>query len=131
MVEQLYVAVARRFLLSPELLSPVEADWRDIPDAASATHLLALTARVQADVIRGAGAAQAGGRRLSTMSLKSQFRFENNERRAAFARALREALGEAIARHTLPDEPSGRRGTAGLPYRLVLSCYPLEPEPGA
>ena len=131
MVEQLYVAVARRFLLSPELLSPVEADWRDIPDAASATHLLALTARVQADVIRGAGAAQAGGRRLSTMSLKSQFRFENNERRAAFARALREALGEAIARHTLPDEPSGRRGTDGLPYRLVLSCYPLEPEPGA
>lgn len=132
MVEQLYVAVARRFLLSPELLSPVEADWRDIPDAASAAHLLALTARVQADVIRGASAARSGGRRLSTLSLKSQFRFENAERRADFARALREALGEAIARHTRPDdEPPSGSASAGLPYRLVVSCYPLEPEPEA
>jgi len=131
MVEQLYVAVARRFLLSPELLAPVGADWREVPDAASAAHLLALTSRVQADVIRGASAAQAEGRRLSTLSLKSQFRFESAERRAEFARALREALGEAIARHTLPDEPSDRRARAGLPYRLVLSCYPLEPEPAA
>ena len=131
MVEQLYVAAARRFLLAPELLEPVAADWRDVPDAASGAYLLALASRVQADVLRASRAAQAEGRRLTTLSLKSQFRFQTVEQRADFARAIREGVVEAIARHTVPDEPSGRRAPAGLPYRLVLSCYPLEPEPGA
>jgi len=131
MVEQLYVAVARRFLLSPELLQGVAADWREVPDAASAAYLLSLTSRVQSDVLRAARAAEEDGRRLSTLSLKSQFRFESVEQRADFARTIREAVVEAVARHTLPDEPAGRRAAAGLPYRLVLSCYPLEPEPAA
>ncbi|HEY7113148.1 MAG TPA: helix-turn-helix domain-containing protein [Thermoanaerobaculia bacterium] len=134
MVEQLYVAVARRFLLAPELLEPVAADWREVADTASGSYLLALASRVQADVLRASRAAEAEGRRLTTLSLKSQFRFETVERRADFARAIREAVVEAIARHTVPDEAAGSpargRAAAGLPYRLVLSCYPLESEPG-
>ncbi|HSP95450.1 MAG TPA: helix-turn-helix domain-containing protein, partial [Thermoanaerobaculia bacterium] len=41
MVEQRYVASARAFLLSPELLGAVGADWRKVEDATSAGYLLA------------------------------------------------------------------------------------------
>ncbi|MGH9368942.1 MAG: helix-turn-helix domain-containing protein [Thermoanaerobaculia bacterium] len=128
MVEQRYVAAARSFLLVPEVLGPVEADWRAIEDTGSAAYLLALTARVQSDVARAWKQAQAQGTRLSTLSLKSQFRFESPEQRAEFARALRQAVVDVIARHTSVDELSGGAPAPGRPHRLVLGCYPYAPE---
>ena len=58
MIEQQYVATARAYVLSPGLLGPVGADWRDIADTASADYLLALAEQVRSDV----GRAAAGGR---------------------------------------------------------------------
>ena len=124
MVEQRYVASARSFLLVPDLLRPVEADWRGIPDTASAAYLLALTAQVQSDVARARELASREGERLSTLSLKSQFRFEGSGQRADFARALREAVVDVIARFTSVDELPGGGPAPGRPYRLVLGCYP-------
>jgi DNA-binding transcriptional ArsR family regulator len=124
MVEQRYVATARSFLLVPQVLGPLEADWRAIEDTASAAYLLALTVQVQSDVARAWKAAQAEGGRLSTLSLKSQFRFESPQQRAEFARALRQAVVEVVARFTSVDERSGGRPASGRPYRLFLGCYP-------
>jgi DNA-binding transcriptional ArsR family regulator len=126
MVEQRYVASARSYLISPEVLGPIEADWRGIGDKASAAYLLALTAQVQSDLARALR--EAGeSERLSTLSLKSQFRFETAGQRADFARALRQAVVDAIARFTTPDELPGGAPAPGGPYRLVVGCYPCPP----
>src|SRR5215470_18328011 len=71
MVEQRYVASARSFVLAPEVLGGVAADWRRIEDTASAAFLLALMGQVQSDVSRARAGAEAEGQRLSTMSIKS------------------------------------------------------------
>jgi DNA-binding transcriptional ArsR family regulator len=130
MVEQRYVATARSFLLVPEVLGPLEADWRLVEDTASAAYLLALTAQLQSDLARVWRASGEEGKRLSTLSLKSQFRFESPEQRADFARALRQAVVDVIARFSSAhDLPSGRPAP-GRPYRLVVGCYPYAPEQG-
>lgn len=128
MVEQLYIARARSYLLAPDLLGSLGADWRGIEETASPEYLLALSAKMQSDLIRSLEAGRKAGLELSTFSFKSQFRLESEEERAAFLAALREALVEVIARRTSPNlDPEGKPGR-GRPQRLVLGCYPYTPE---
>jgi hypothetical protein len=68
--------------------------------------------------------ARPAEQRVSTVSLKSQFRFESPEQRAEFARALREAVVGVIARHTSPHALAAGPPAPGRPYRLVIACYP-------
>ena len=123
MIEQRYVASARGFVLSPTLLGPVGADWRDIGDTASGDYLLALAEQLRRDVERAER--EAGGERVSTVSLKSQFRFESAAQRAEFTRALREAVVAVIARHATPNRTEDGRVGRGRAHRLVLACYPV------
>jgi DNA-binding transcriptional ArsR family regulator len=125
MIEQRYVATARAFVLSAGILGPVGADWRDIGDTASADYLLALTEQVRSDLEQAAGEAVAEGKPISTVSLKSQFRFENAGQRAEFASAVREAVVAVIARFSSPNRLENGRPGRGRPYRLVLACYPV------
>lgn len=128
LIEQKYVATARAYALSPGILGPLSADWRAIEDTASADYLLALADQVRADVARASEEAEAEGKRLETLSLKAQFRFETPGRRAEFADAMRRALVEVIARHSTPNTREGGRPGRGRPYRLVLACYPVAAE---
>ena len=131
LIEQRYVATAQSYLLSPDLLGPLAADWRSIQDTASADYLLALTEQVRTDVTRAAAEASAEDKRLATLSIKSQFRFETAAERAAFAEAVRAALVDVIARHSSPNRLEDGRPGRGRPYRLVLTCYPAPSEPEA
>lgn len=126
--EQRYRATARAYVLDPALLGPLAADWRAIEDKASSEYLIALSEQVRADVSRAAAEARQEGERLTTFSLKSQFRFLSPGQRAEFADAVRRALVDVIARHTLPDRREGGRPGRGQPHRLVLACYPAPPE---
>ena len=128
MIEQKYVATARAYVLSPGLLGPVGADWRDIADTASADYLLALAEQVRADVGRAADEAQAEGKRIATLSLKSQFRFDSPGQRADFSSAVRQAVVDVIARHSSPNRLENGRPGRGRPFRLVLACYPVSSE---
>jgi len=133
LIEQRYVATARSYTLSPDLLGPLAPDWRQITDTASADYLLALADQVRSDVGRAAQEAEAEGKRLATLSVKSQFRFETPEQRALFAEAVRAAIVEVIARHSTPNVRENGRPGRGRPYRLVLACYPVaeaSEEPG-
>ncbi len=127
MIEQRYVASARSFLLSPELLGAVGADWRRIEDTASAAYLLALGCQLESDVIRVCGEEQKTGKRVSTLSLKSQFRFESAEQRERFTRALELAVVRVVTDHTSPNLKPDGTSAPGSPYRLVLGCYPYLP----
>ena len=129
LIEQRYVATARSYILSPELLGPLAPDWRQIADTASSDYLLALADQVRSDVGRAAQEAAAEGKRLTTLSVKSQFRFETPEQRARFAEAMRAAIVEIIARNSTPNRRENGRPGKGRPYRLVLACYPVAEAP--
>ena len=129
LIEQRFVATARAYALSPELLGPLAADWRALGDPASAAYLLALTEQVRADLSR-LMSAEDGPAAGPATSLKAQFRLDSESKRAAFAAALREAIVGVVARHTAPDRREDGRPGPGGAYRLVLACYPLAERPG-
>jgi DNA-binding IclR family transcriptional regulator len=122
MIEQRWVATAAFYALSPELLGDLQANPAAIADAFSAQYLLALASRSQAEVTRAAASAAAQGKRLSTLAIDCEFRFESAVQRAAFARALTESVTALIERHTSPASREGR------PYRLIIGCHPIPPK---
>jgi hypothetical protein len=129
LIEQRWVATARAYVFAPDVLGPAAPDWRRIQDAMSAEYLAALAAQVQSDLGAIAAQAAAAGKRLSTLSLHSELRFENAEQRARFAHALHAAVLDVIARHASPaSKPDGTPGS-GRPYRLMLGCYPMPSTP--
>lgn len=128
LIEQRWVATARSYVLTPEVIAPLGADPRQVADELSADHLLALTARAQSDLAAVRRAAADEGRRLSTLSLAVDLCFESAEQRAAFAVALRDALTEVVARHSSPERGAGGEAGAGRPYRLLLGVHPRPPE---
>lgn len=125
MIEQCYVATARGYALSPELLGSLGADPRCVEDTFSAAYLLALAAQLQKELGRASREATAQGKRLITMSMNSEFRFESAEQRAQFARALQAAVVDVIGRFASPAQRADGSPGAGRPYRLILGCYPL------
>ena len=127
MIEQCYVATARGYALSPELLGRLGADPRRVEDTFSAAYLLALAAQVQAELGRASREAAAQGKRLTTLSLDSEFRFESAEQRARFARALEAAVVDVIGQYASPAKCEDGNAGPGRPYRLVLGCYPVPP----
>jgi len=128
MVEQRYVASARAFLLSPDLLGAVGADWRRVGDPQSAEYLLALGCQMESDLIRVWREPQSAETRAATQALKSQFRFENAQQRERFSRALEEAVVRVVREHTSPNLRSDGTAAPGRPYRLVIGCYPYLPK---
>jgi len=130
MTEQCYVATARGYVLSPELLGRLGADPRRVEDTLSAAYLLALAGQLQSELGRASREAAAQGKRLTTLSMNSEFRFESAEQRAAFARALQAAIVDVIGRFSSPARRGDRTTGAGRPYRLVLGCYPVPPREG-
>ncbi|MGH7525111.1 MAG: helix-turn-helix domain-containing protein [Gemmatimonadales bacterium] len=120
--EQLYQASARMYVLSPQVLGPLAADAAQVGDAYSASYLLALAAQLQAELGRARSEAQKQGKRLATLSVNTEFRFESAEQQRRFAEGLTKAVTELVGRHTAPAR-SGR----GRPYRLVIGSYPIPP----
>ena len=125
MIEQRYVARARGYVLSPELLGALGLDPARAGDAFSAGYLLALANQIQLEVGRASRAAAASGKRLATLSISSEVRFESAEQRAAFTRALQQAVNEVVGRHASPAELTDGKPAPGRLYRLVLGCYPV------
>jgi DNA-binding transcriptional ArsR family regulator len=130
MIERRYVATARAYVLSPGLLGRLGADARRIEDRFSAAYLQALAAQMQTELGRAGKEAATQEKRLATLSLSSELRFESAAQRAAFARALHEAVTAVIGRHASPARLAGGRSAPGRPYRLILGCYPIPPHAG-
>ncbi len=128
MFEQRYVATAHAYVLAPELLGQLGADAGRLEDTFSAAYLLALTAQLQSELGRASQQAAAQGKRLATLSLSSELRFESAQQRAEFTKALQTAVTNVIGRYTSPARrPDGSPGP-GRPYRVVLGCYPTPPQ---
>jgi DNA-binding transcriptional ArsR family regulator len=130
MVEQRFVATARTYVLAPQLIGPLAAEAAQVADALSASYLVALASQAQAELATVMEAAGAQGKRVSTMSMSAEMRFESAEQREGFARALQNALTKVVADHSAPATKRDGSAGAGRPYRLVVGCYPIPKRTG-
>jgi DNA-binding transcriptional ArsR family regulator len=125
--EQCYVATARGYVLSPELLGNLAADPAQIRDTLSAKYLLALASKLQSELARSLELATAAGKRLATFSINSELRFTSPEQRAAFTEDLQRSIVEVAARHSSPFTNLDGSAAEGRPFRLMAGCYPIPP----
>jgi hypothetical protein len=124
-VDQCYVARARTYLLSPELLGRLAADPKTAGDRFSASYLLGLASQAQREVTQGLELAGAAGKRLATLSLNAELRFTSKEQRAKFTEELEHAVVELAAKHSAPYKNADGSAGQGRAFRLVLGCYPI------
>jgi hypothetical protein len=125
MVEQRFVATARSYVLAPQLIGPLAAEAAQVADAMSAAHLVALASQTQAELTHAIEAAAAQGKRIATLSVSAELRFESAEQRDGFARALQKALTDVAAEHSSPATQHDGSPGSGRPFRLVVGCYPI------
>ena len=129
-LERRYVASARGYGLSPDLLGALAAGV-DGGDAASAAHLLGALHQVQRDLAAALARGASEGTRVPTLTLSTEIRFRDREQRGAFASALKEALTRVLAEHSLPPSPPADGAPGGdpemtEPFRLTLTLNPSE-----
>jgi DNA-binding transcriptional ArsR family regulator len=128
MIERRYRTSAQGYILSPDLLGRLGLPREKAEDAFSAAYLLGLMSLGQSELGRATREARKQGKRLSTLSLNSEIRFETPEQRARFAEELRRTVVEAVARHSSPYTEADGTAGRGRPYRLILGCYPIPPK---
>jgi DNA-binding transcriptional ArsR family regulator len=128
MIERRYVASARSYVLSPELLGRLGTDPQQLSDALSAGHLLALVSRAQSEVGEAMQQASAAGKRLATLSIACDVRFETAAQRAWFAEELRRAVLDVIDRCASPATDGAGAPAPGRLHRFIAGCY--TPPPG-
>lgn len=123
LLEKRYQATARSYLLAPRLLGTLAPGGGTPADRFSADALLGLLARSIDELSRVREEATEGGRRFSTLSMHAEVAFESAEQRAAFARALEEAVTGVVARFS----STASRGTDSGPgpFRLLIGCHPM------
>lgn len=113
----------------PELLGRLGVPQAQAEDAFSAGYLLGLLSLGQLEVGRANREATAQSKRLATLSMNSELRFESAEQRARFTAELQRGIVELTARHASPFTREDGIAGAGRPYRLILGCYPIPPKP--
>lgn len=119
MVERRLQSSARGYLISPDILGNLSGARRRIPDQASSTALLSLTARVQSDL---GAAVQAESRTAPpALSFSSKLHFAGDDARREFTRALGESVVAVVREFSAPMDSAGRSPQ----YGLVLGLYPL------
>jgi DNA-binding transcriptional ArsR family regulator len=128
MIERRYRTTAQGYVLSPELLGRMGLPHGHAEDVLSAAYLLRIMAVAQAELARASREAAAQRKRLTTLSVSAELRFESGEQRAKFAGELRRSVVDVIARYASPHTMADGSAGAGRPYRLILGCYPIPPK---
>jgi DNA-binding transcriptional ArsR family regulator len=126
--EQCYVATARGYALSPELLGKLAADPAQVADKLSAAYLVGLAAKMQTELGQVTELAEKAGKRLATLSLNTELRFLSPEQRAKFTEELQSAVIDIVSRYSAPYRTTDGAPAEGRPFRLVLGCYPIPHE---
>lgn len=125
MYEQCYVATARGYVLSPELLGKLAADPAQVADTFSANYLIGLASKVQIELGHVVALAAKERKRLATLSINTELRLTSAEQRAAFTAAIQKAIVETVGRFSSPFLRLDGSPGAGRPFRLVVGCYPI------
>jgi DNA-binding transcriptional ArsR family regulator len=111
--ERVYQAVAREFVVDPQLMgsgSRVRSQ-----DRFAAEHLMDVAADAVRDVSRLRSGAEQSGKRLLTFTIEADVSFADPADVHAFTSGLAEAIAKVSARHS---SPTGRN------YRVMVGGYP-------
>jgi DNA-binding transcriptional ArsR family regulator len=119
LTERRMVATAASYVISPGALGPVAPDPKTEADRLSASYLIALAARTIREVGGLLRRARAKDKRLATLSIDAEVRFETAADRAAFSKELAEAVASLVARYHSAATPGGRS------HRLIVLAHPL------
>lgn len=114
-VEQLFQAVARRFVVAPRFSWDVPTLERTLAEQVSLARLSAAGERLQRDAEALIDRAAFEGEELPSATAEVALRFEDEQARAAFLTGLLGAIKTLAKEHGSPG---------GEPYRLMLAAYP-------
>jgi DNA-binding transcriptional ArsR family regulator len=121
-VEQLYRAVAHRFVVSPRFGWDPQRLEGALRDQASLARLVDLGARLSSDATALLDCAVSEGEPIASATVEAEVGFESAEERARFMNEYLAALGPLLNRY-------GVRG--GARYRVALAVYPESDPSGA
>lgn len=119
--ERIFAASAASYVVSPVALGSIASDPAKSADHLSASHLVALAARIVREVGQLWRSARRTDKRVSTISVDTVINLRSPAARAAFTRDLGDAITSLAARYH-DDSPSAR------PHRLVVASYPAPVE---
>ncbi len=121
-MERIVRAVARTWVISPEVLGALGDDPDLARDRFSSAYLVAASARTIRDLATLGSQAEAAGKRVATLTIETEVRFKDAADRAAFTEELATALGRLTARYHDADAPQGRT------FRFVVGGHPAHSE---
>jgi DNA-binding transcriptional ArsR family regulator len=114
-VESLYRAVARTFLVSPEVAWAGERRPEALRSQHSLGTLVLLGERLQRDAAALLDRAAFDGEQIASASVVAEARFEDEGQREQFMTEYLSATSELLKKY-------GKKG--GAAYRVVLAAYP-------
>src|SRR4051794_10841087 len=121
--ERVLRATAAAYVISPAALAAVAPDPDRAPDQLSARWLLALAARLVAEVGQLIVRAAAARQKLATFAIDTEIRFASAADRAAFAAELSDAVEGLVASYHDGAADGGRK------HRLVVGLHPSITKP--
>jgi DNA-binding transcriptional ArsR family regulator len=111
-IERMVRATAREFLVAPR------AGKASVADRFSAAYLVSTAARMIRDLATLCLRAGRAGKRIATLTLETEIRFQSAESRAAFAEELTASIARLAAKYHNERAAGGRR------FRLIAASYP-------
>ena len=119
-VATLYQAVARSFVVSPQVAWSDPRRMEAMRSQHSLETLVVLGERLQRDAVSLLDRAAFDGEQISSAAVTAETRFASEEDRAAFIEAYLRAVTELTERYASKE---------GEPYRVVLAVYPEGEKP--
>lgn len=123
-MERVVRATARAYLVSPEVLGSLGAEPGKIQDRLSSAYLVAVCAESIREVGELRGRAERAGKKLPTITLQTEVRFESQDAMNGFASELTEAFTRLAAKYHAGDgDESGRL------FKFMVGGYPAITRP--
>jgi DNA-binding transcriptional ArsR family regulator len=120
-IDRSYVRTATSYAIAPKTLGGVAVDARTVADAFSSAYLSAVAGRALNDLAALGRAAAARGKRVPTLTVETDVRFETAADQRRFADELTMALTTLAAKYHHPDATTGRT------FRVFACGYPAVP----
>jgi DNA-binding transcriptional ArsR family regulator len=117
LTERVVRATAHAYLIAPGIVDRRAADPSRV-DRWSSRYLLALAARLVAEVVDLDRRATRAGQTLPTLAIDTDIRFRSAQERAEFTSELAAAVRDLAARYHDEGAPRGRW------HRLVIAAHP-------
>lgn len=122
-VERMVRATARSYVISPEILGRLGSTPEERRDRFSAAYLVSAAARLIRDLAGVKSRADTAGKRIATLTLEAEVRFESAADRNAFAEELATTVARLAAKYHRAGAPGGRS------FRLLVGCHPAATHP--